>query len=621
MVAFVRVLSLAALTATGAFGKPLTLRFKYSVKETHNVPDKWTRVADAPADAPIDLNIVLKQSNFAELERQLHAVSDPASSRYGQHLSEAEVNQLIRPTDKASNDVQEWLEAHGINRTSCHYSPAQDWVRVTLPVSDAESLLNTKYSVYKHEDGSTLIRTPQWSLPEHLHEHVMAVQPTNSFMRQTKFKTNFKPFGGMSLPDTEVPDVKQLYAVAQQNADIDLPNADVALACTNVQGVTPACLRALYKTVNYTPKAASKNSVGYCNFLGETTMITDFNQFIQSFRPDAAGATINFTTINNGDNQQTPLTPAQQQKQLDAEGNLDGETLVGIVYPTPIKAYNTGGQPPFTPDQNTQTNTNEPYADFLNYILQQQNIPQTISNSYGDDEQTVPPSYANAVCQQYAQLGARGVTVLFASGDNGVGPSGTCVSNDGSNKQMFLPSFPASCPYVTVVGATKGFAPEVAAYDPANHFSSGGGFSNYFGRPSYQDAAVTSYIQGLGTSVPANMYNASGRAYPDVAAQGQQYVVVWNGQNIQLDGTSASTPAMAGVIALVNDYLISNGKPAMGFMNPWLYSGGYKSFNDITSGNTLGCGGQGFPAKAGWDAVTGWGTPVSFTPLPHAHYS
>ena len=59
-----------------------------------------------------------------------------------------------------------------------------------------------------------------------------------------------------------------------------------------------------------------------------------------------------------------------------------------------------------------------------------------------------------------AQLGARGVTVLLSSGDEGVGYSGDCLANDGKNRSTFLPKFPSSCPYVTSVGATYKFNPE-----------------------------------------------------------------------------------------------------------------------------------------------------------------
>ena len=87
---------------------------------------------------------------------------------------------------------------------------------------------------------------------------------------------------------------------------------------------------------------------------------------------------------------------------------------------------------------------NEPYLDWLSFILKQDTIPQTISTSYGDDEQTVPPDYAASVCNLFAQLGSRGVSVLFSSGDFGVG-GGSCRTNDGTNQVKFIPIFPASC--------------------------------------------------------------------------------------------------------------------------------------------------------------------------------
>ena len=237
-----------------------------------------------------------------------------------------------------------------------------------------------------------------------------------------------------------------------------------------------------------------------------------------------------------------------------------------------------------------------------------------ISSSYGDDEQTVPESYATRVCASFAQLGARGVSFLCGSGDNGVGTSGKCVTNDGKNTSSFLPSFPDGCPYVTSVGATKNFNPEVAAFDPKNNFASGGGFSNYFERPGYQHDknVITKYINGLSGKFNG-LYNKSGRAYPDIAAQGQHYVTIWNGTVTLLDGTSASTPTAAAILTLVNDALIAAGKPVLGFLNPWLYSKGYEAFTDILSGSAIGCNSDGFPATKGWDAVTGFGTPVSRT--------
>ena len=49
-----------------------------------------------------------------------------------------------------------------------------------------------------------------------------------------------------------------------------------------------------------------------------------------------------------------------------------------------------------------------------------------------------------AVCSGFAKLGVRGSSVLFSSGDYGVG-GGSCSSNDGKNTTEFIPIFPASC--------------------------------------------------------------------------------------------------------------------------------------------------------------------------------
>ena len=90
------------------------------------------------------------------------------------------------------------------------------------------------------------------------------------------------------------------------------------------------------------------------------------------------------------------------------------------------------------------TNTNEPFLSFLDFILDQESIPQTFTTSYGEDEQTVPYDYAVAVCHGFAKLGARGSSVVFSSGDWGVG-NGNCLSNDGENRVEFLPIFPGTC--------------------------------------------------------------------------------------------------------------------------------------------------------------------------------
>ena len=131
----------------------------------------------------------------------------------------------------------------------------------------------------------------------------------------------------------------------------------------------------------------------------------------------------------------------------------------------------------------------------------------------------------STLCNAYMQLGARGTSVLYVTGDGGVS------GQEEEQCTTFVPTFPTSkridnphrthtylsslaCPYGTAVGATTGTGPETAAS------LSAGGFSNFFSQPAYQSSAVSAYLQRLG-STNSGLFNSSGRAYPDVSAQGR----------------------------------------------------------------------------------------------------
>lgn len=369
--------------------------------------------------------------------------------------------------------------------------------------------------------------------------------------------------------------------------------------------VTPDCKRKLYGTMDYVPRAADKQSIATTNFLNQTVLLADITLFMQKFRPDAVNVSDNITmiSIDGGDLTQT-LTEEKISLKKGSEANLDVNNIASMAHPIPLTAYHTGGMPPFQPSDSTPRNTNEPYLDWLEYVLGQEQVPSVISSSYGDDEDTVPRSYAERVCHGFAQLGARGVTVVVSSGDRGVGEDGECTTNDGSNRQRFIARFPASCPWVTTVGATKEFEPEVCT----TRFKSGGGFSNYFDRPEYQNPTVPDYVSSLKGKY-SEFFNADGRGYPDVAAQGNHDTHYWNGVLSVAGGTSAAAPTFAGVIALVNDVLLSHGRAPLGFLNPWLYAKGFQGLTDVVTGDSGGCETDGFPAQEGWDAVSGFGTP------------
>ncbi|CAE6410663.1 unnamed protein product [Rhizoctonia solani] len=577
------ILALAALAAGSPVSQDFTTR--HVLRE---VPSGWTVVARAPAEHNVDLRIGLKQGRMTDLLSILGEVSDPANPRYGKHLSKEDVDKLVAPRSETIESVEQWLRSHGVQVSG--RSSAGDWIHATVPVSRAEKMLGNKYNVYRHTSGAHIVRSESYALPRSLDSHIDAVQPTTYFGRINERSTpesssalERRASTVFVLPDSEKQALKQPAEDAKGKAIAAVPSS-----CSST--ITPTCLKALYKTDSYTPKAGNASSIGITGYLEQYASTSDLQTFYTKFNPSAVGSTFGVELINGGKNSQT--NPG-------IEANLDVQYAGAISNPIPMTFYSTAGSPPYKPDSNTPTNTNE--AKWVNYILNKNTLPFTISTSYGDDEQTVPLDYATRLCNSFAQLGARGVSLLFSSGDGGVG-SGTCKTNDGTNRTRFQPIFPASCPYVTAVGGTYKVSPEVGV-----SFSQGG-FSDYFARPSYQTSAVSTFLNSLGTTY-SGLYNTTGRGFPDVAAQGNAFQIVQGGRTTSVAGTSASAPAFAGVIALLNDYRLSQGKSPLGFLNPWLYSSAVSALSDITSGNNPGCGTNGFTARAGWDPVTGLGTP------------
>jgi len=223
---------------------------------------------------------------------------------------------------------------------------------------------------------------------------------------------------------------------------------------------------------------------------------------------------------------------------------------------------------------------------------------------------------AQAVNAQLMGITARGITLLFSSGDYGVWG----LNNNGTMGE-FYPGFPATSPYVTVVGGTE-FAQNTTGNETCSQWG-GGGFSNLFDVPDYQSEAVLNYLNTTSGLPLNNLWNRSGfvgRAYPDVSGIYGSYIpycIVAAGYYVLVDGTSASTPVVAAMIALLNDIRFSNNMTSVGWVNPWLYSLSMYSdpaINDITSGSNGANYGSGFPAAPGWDPCSGVGS-INFAVL------
>ena len=199
-----------------------------------------------------------------------------------------------------------------------------------------------------------------------------------------------------------------------------------------------------------------------------------------------------------------------------------------------------------------------------------------ISTSYGYQEVELTPAYTQRQCAEYGKLSLTGMTFVYSSGDSGVaGAFGQCIDPSTGEEEFggtaFDPTFPGGCPYVTSVGATQVVpgnpvtAPEQAVFQL---YPSGGGFSNVFPRPAFQEAQVANYLSKYPPPYPASTFNASGRAYPDVAANGLNFSVAIYGELQLVSGTSASAPTFASILSALNDARLAAGKKPVGWVNP-----------------------------------------------------
>ena len=131
-------------------------------------------------------------------------------------------------------------------------------------------------------------------------------------------------------------------------------------------------------------------------------------------------------------------------------------------------------------------------------------------------------------------------------------------------------------------------------------------FNNYDpGFPSYTITGGKIPTTGNG------VFNRGGRAYPDMAALGDNGVVVFEGEVGRSGGTSMSAPIVASIFTRINEERLAKGKSPIGFANPALYANP-AMFNDVTIGDMTSnglCEGRGFKAVPGWDPISGLGTP------------
>ncbi|KAJ0104179.1 hypothetical protein J7T55_000530 [Diaporthe amygdali] len=581
------------LLATATQARPAS---QWTIHETATVPSGWKYVGQPDVDTTVTrVSISLQQPGLDELRRRLDQISDINNAEYGAHLSSSQLAAYQEPAAEAMQDVMEWLSAHGIEDRLAQKS----WVSFNASVGTVNSLLKCNLAEYTTPESRRVLRTTEYSLPSDLAHHIQFVYPLTQFVESSARK-NFNEQRGVDLARTS--------------------RRQTAWPASCSENVTPDCLVDLYNITYIPPDSSSGSTLGVAGFLEEYPNQSSVRDFLVAHSPRRTDASyspdynFNVVSINGGNT---------TNNGSGGEALLDTFYTMPFTQPLPVSYLSTGGRgqyigPNGTDLTNTPANLNEPWLEFLQYLLEVEdaNLPKVLSVSYTDDEQATPRPYALHVCDLFMQLAARGVSVIVASGDGGAAgtaSSTNCVVNSGNpdDPPQFIPTFPASCPYVTSIGATGRYIP----WEPAS-FSSGG-FSNYFPVPSWQAKDTEAYIKSL-NGTHAGWYNASGRGIPDLTAVGSRFLLGGEGKYaFTTKGTSASTPVWASIITLINDKRLRAGKPVLGFLNPILYSENVRAaLTDVASGTIGGCstnGGQdfvtGWEATVGWDPSSGLGVP------------
>lgn len=609
-----------------------------------------------PAAHVLPMRIGMTQRNLHRGDEMLMDVSRHDSPRYGKYYSSEEIIDIFAPEERAVEAIRTWLMSAGIRAERLSVSANKQWMQFDASVEEAESLLKTTYYNYEHEPtGRTTVACDEYHVPHHVKEHIDYITPglrllaggkatANTLKKRESahekrgFRTNGQSkFSGPLIKEVLSDDVLQAIKAAF------LSKCDTA--------ITPACIATMYNITQAT-KAAPGNQLGIFEE-GDYYAAEDLVEFFLTLAPNI------------------PVTTRPQLEGIDGgtapsayaggESDLDFQISYPIIYPQNSILFQTddifyasgqeggggflntffdaidGSYCTFSAYGETGDASIDPvYPDPnpLGYQGKRQcgvyKPANVISISYGEQEDDLPTNYQQRQCAEIMKLGMQGVSVILASGDSGVAARGADDGNsDGclGTGQVFNPDFPASCPYVTALGATylpTGAKVAADAEVAVSRFPSGGGFSNIYARPSYQNAAVTKYFSTAdpgypyystsGTNNPSaavygsGIYNRAGRGYPDAAAVGDNVLIFNNGLPTLIGGTSAAAPVFAAILNRINEERLAVGKSTVGFVNPTMYANP-GMFHDITSGTNAGCNTNGFSAVPGWDPVTGLGTP------------
>jgi len=531
--------------------------------------DDQGRVAPSLPMSYITLTLAPSATQQADLEKLLIAQQTKGSPSYQQWLTPEEYAQRFGVSDDDIGKITQWLKGEGLTVVSV--ARARNWVAMSGTAAQVEAAFQTEIHSYLADGETHYSNASEPSVPAAFGSVVKGIRGLNDFRMKPRAKPKYTSRGMHNIaPD----DLATIYDIAP-------------LYTSGVNGTGQKIAIAGQTEIN----------------------LSDIQTFRSTFNLPA-------------NNPQTLLVPGSKNPGIQsasgdlAESDLDLEWSGAVARDaTIIFVYSTDA------------------LTSVQYAIDQKLAP-VVSVSYGSCELETPTSEVSAFQQWAQQANAQGMTWFAASGDDGGADCGD-TQHPGLSVDL-----PGSLPEVTSVGGTE-FVDAGGTYWNSTNNANGASALSYIPETTWNDSVAdgTPSASGGGASVlftKPSWQTAPGvpgdnaRHVPDVslsASADHDGYLVYTGGSLQIyGGTSVTAPSFAGLTALLNQSLGSNG---VGNINPNLYAlapSGWGSgmFHDITTGNnvvtvtcpkrTPNCGTtpQGYSAGVGYDQATGLGSVDAF---------
>lgn len=279
----------------------------------------WAKHKRIASDETIEMRIGLKQPSQHNAHNMLLEISDPQSSKYGQHWSPEEVYEAFAPSEETVQAAITWVTSTlGIGKERVSLGAGQGWLSFQPSVGEAEKLLSTEYWLYEHESQETMAAgVDRYSVPEDLAEHIDFIFPGVVLGELT-------PTSGSK---------KNKRASSSNNSNRRQASGNTT-SCASL--VTPACIKELYGLP--TPdKANANNSLGIFE-LSSWYQYEDLDLFFDNYAPDIPVGTRpqNLSVDQAAWFYDDPNDP---YKTYAAEADLDIQIAWPVIYPQNITVF------------------------------------------------------------------------------------------------------------------------------------------------------------------------------------------------------------------------------------------------------------------------------------------